>query len=404
MPQLLAFLSDYTIQNVMIGAALLGISSGALGVFAVLRQQSLLGDTLSHATLPGVALGFMVSGSRHLGSIMFGALLSGMAAALLVLILTRRSRLKTDAALGIGLSTFFALGVVLLTRIQQSGNAAQGGLDSFLFGQAAAILRSDLWLMGALTLAALVLLGLLWKEFKLITFDPLFARSLGIPVVLLETVLTLLIALAIVIGLQMVGVVLMAAMVVAPAVAARQWSVRLERMVLLSALIGAGGGIVGALLSATGANLATGPLIVLAISAVVAFSLLLAPQRGLLRTALERRRTAAHLRGSRVLVSLQRLSAQHGDRSYRVEQGMLNAYHRQDTGAGLRELERRGLVRRAPHMPEEGTHWELSDRGHDEAERVLQGLDPGNGTANANSSGSNSASSSSGSKGVHGGG
>ncbi|MEX2540495.1 MAG: metal ABC transporter permease [Trueperaceae bacterium] len=377
MEALFAFLGDYTIQNVLIGAALLGLSSGALGAFAVLRQQSLLGDALSHATLPGVALGFMAAGTRHLGSIMLGALLTGAAAALLVVLLTQRSRLKTDAALGIALSTFFALGVVLLTRIQQSGNASQGGLDSFLFGQAAAILRSDLWVMAALALAALGLLTVLWKEFKLATFDPTFARSLGLPVMLLETALTVMIALAIVIGLQMVGVVLMAAMVVAPAAAARQWSTRLEGMVLLSAAIGATGGVAGAVLSATGRNLATGPLIVLTITAIVLFSLLAAPERGLLWAAVQRRRAGAMLHDRRVLATLLRLSDEHADRAYGAEQGMLKVLHGLGTVASLHGLERRGQVRRVEHMPEEGIHWALTESGREAAEQTLAELEAG---------------------------
>lgn len=290
MDGLLILAQDYTIQTVSLGALLLGVSSGVLGSFAVLRQQSLLGDTLSHAALPGVVLGFMVAGGRSLGPILLGALITGTLAALLVLVLTRRSRLKTDAALGIALSVFFAVGVVLLTHVQGSGNASQGGLDSFLFGQAAAILRADLVVMAGITGFALLLVGLLWKELKLVTFDPLFAASLGLPVVVLEAVLTVMIALAVVIGLQMVGVVLMAAMIIAPAVAARQWVRRLEHMVFLAAAVGAVGGITGALLSATGRGLATGPLVILAISVAVVVSLAFAPERGLLWDAIRRGR------------------------------------------------------------------------------------------------------------------
>jgi manganese/zinc/iron transport system permease protein len=371
---LLALLGDYTVQNVVAGAALLGLSSGVLGSFAVLREQSLLGDALAHAALPGVCLGFLVAGGRELGFILAGALLTGVAAALLVLLLTRRSRLKTDAALGISLSVSFALGVVLLTYIQGTGDASQGGLDSFLFGQAAAILRSDLVVMGGLTLAALALVAGLWKEFKLVTFDPLFAGSLGLPVAALETVLTLMIALAIVIGLQMVGVVLMAAMVIAPAVAARQWTRRLEGMVVLAAGFGAVGGIAGALLSASARNLATGPLIVLAITALVLVSLLIAPERGLVWEALQRRRDRARLRARQVLTTLYRLSGRHDDPHYPTEQGMVNAYYGVGTEATLQRLEERGLVERVRHMPEEGAHWELTDAGRSEAEQVLRDL------------------------------
>lgn len=372
----LALLQDYTVQNVAMGAALLGISSGVLGSFAVLRQQSLLGDTLSHAALPGVCLGFIIAGTRDLGSILLGALVTGSLAALFVMLLTRRSRLKTDAALGIALSVFFALGVVLLSYIQGTGNASQGGLDSFLFGQAAAILRSDLLVMGGVTLLALALVATFWKEFKLVTFDPAFAGSLGLPVTLLETLLTVMIALAVVIGLQLVGVVLMASMVIAPAVAARQWTNRLGHMVILAALIGAAGGVFGGILSATGRGLATGPLIVLSISAVVFVSLLVAPGRGLLWEAVQRWRNQRRLRTQRVLTTLYGLSLRHQDPAYKTEQGMISAYHGVGAGWTLARLERHGLVRRVAHMPEEGPHWELTAGGHTEAERILKNLNP----------------------------
>lgn len=297
MDALLSLLQDPTIRTVSIGALLLGVSSGVLGSFAVLRGQSLLGDTLSHAALPGICLGFLIAGGRSLGAILGGALVTGTLAALLVLLLTRRSRLGTDAALGIALSVFFAAGVVLLTYVQGTTNASQGGLDSFLFGQAAAILRSDLWLMGGIAGFALLLVAALWKELKLVTFDPLFASSVGMPVAVLEGVLTVMIALAVVLGLQTVGVVLMASMIIAPAVAARQWVRRFEHMVLLAAAVGALGGVVGALLSAARTGLATGPLVVLVVTAVVILSLAFAPERGVVWGPLRRRREARRRRG-----------------------------------------------------------------------------------------------------------
>jgi manganese/zinc/iron transport system permease protein len=369
------FLSDYTLQNVALGAAILGVVSGVLGSFAVLRQQSLVGDALSHAALPGVCLGFMVAGTRDLGAIMAGALLTGGLAALTILALTRLSRLKTDAAIGISLSAFFALGVVLLTVIQGSGGASQAGLETFLFGQAAAILRSDLWIMGAITVAALAVVLALWKEFKLVTFDPTFARTLGLPVTVLEVALTVMVALAVVVGLQMVGVVLMAAMIIAPAVAARQWTRRLEHMVVLSALIGMVSGVSGAVISALGPGLATGPLIVLAASGIVLVSILFAPRRGVVWDALARDRERRSLRGRQVLTTLLQLARKHGDPQYPAEQGMLDAYHRLGTRAVLDRLARRGLVAAAAHMPGEGGHWVLTATGHAEAERLAAEID-----------------------------
>ncbi|MFC0267650.1 metal ABC transporter permease [Kushneria aurantia] len=360
---LAVLLNDYTLQNVVMGALLLGAISGVLGSFAVLRKQSLLGDALSHAALPGVCLGFIIAGSREMGSIMAGALGSGAGAALMVLLLTRYSRLKTDAALGIVLSTSFALGVVLLTFIQSMNNASQGGLDSFLFGQAAATLRSDLVVMAAVTALALTLVALLWKEFKLVCFDPGFARALGMPVLLLEVILTVMIALAVVVGLQMVGVVLMAAMVIAPAVAARQWSPRLEVMVPLSAAFGMAAGVCGALVSTLGRGLATGPLIIISVSVFVIASLMLAPRRGLLWEAVSRLRR--RLRHQQLLTTLHRLALAHGDSHFRSEQGLLDGYHGTHTRSAMKRLAQRGLVARHER------YWMLTDAGHEEAANIL---------------------------------
>lgn len=369
-------LSDYTIQTVILGASLLGIISGVLGSFAVLRKQSLLGDALSHAALPGICLGFMATGARQMEGILFGALASGTAAALLMLLLTRRSRLKTDAGLGIVLSVFFAIGTVLLTRIQATGGAAQAGLDSFLFGQAAAILRSDLWVMAAITIAAVTIVTLLWKELKLVCFDPLFAASLGLPVVTLEVLLTMMIALAVVVGLQMVGVVLMAAMIIAPAVAARQWSRRLEGMVLLAAATGVAGGVTGAVLSATGRGLATGPLIILSVSVLVLVSILLAPGRGVVWELIRQARNRRRVRGAQVLATLYQLADEHEEPRQSLEQGLLEAYFGRRMGAALRRLESRGLVRAVHCEPETARHWQLTDTGRAAAEQGLARTGP----------------------------
>jgi manganese/zinc/iron transport system permease protein len=371
---MLEFLTDYTIRNVALGAALLGLISGVLGCFAVLRSQSLLGDTLSHAALPGICLGFIIAGGREIGAILTGALVTGSLAALLMLLLTRNSRLKTDAGLGISLSVFFAVGVVLLTYIQGTGNASQGGLDSFLFGQAAAILRGDLWVMGGVTLVTLTLVAMFWKEFKLVSFDPVFAQSLGFPVLALEVALTVMIALAVVVGLQMVGVVLMAAMVIAPAVAARQWASRLETMVLLSAAIGIASGVAGALISALGRGLSTGPLIVLAASLAVGISLLFAPSRGLAWEYVNRLKNQRQLRGQRVLTTLYRLAAHHQDPQYPSEQRMVDAYHGIGTTAVMRRLQSRGYIEPVAHKPETTPHWVLTPSGIEEAERILSHL------------------------------
>ena len=364
--------ADYTLQNVMLGAALIGIISGVLGAFAVLRRQSLLGDTLSHAALPGVCLGFMVAGARDLGSIMTGALVTGVIAALGMLALVRNTRLKVDAGLAAMLSLGFALGVVLLTWIQRQGGAAQAGLDSFLFGQAAATTRADLFPMLGLVSLAVVGVVLLWKPLKLTTFDPEFAAVIGLPVRWLDRLLTGMIALAVVTGLQMVGVVLMTAMVIAPGAAARQWTGSLRGMVLLSALFGAVAGVAGGLISALAPGLATGPVVVLVATLIALVSLLMAPHRGLLPAWWRRRHRRSHTSTDRILLTLYELAREHGDWRYRVEQGAVDAFHGMLTEPQLSDLANRGLVVPARHMPDEGRHWQLTDAGVAHAAECLR--------------------------------
>jgi manganese/zinc/iron transport system permease protein len=369
--ELAALLGDFTVRTVALGAALVGLVAGVLGSFAVLRQQSLLGDTLSHAALPGVCLGFLVAGSRQLEPILAGALISGAAAALLVVLLTRATRIKTDAALGVALSLFFAVGTVLLTYLQRHAGAAQAGLDAFLFGQAAALVPRDLVVLAVVGTVSLLVVALGWKELKVTTFDADFARSLGRPVVAIEFALSVLIAIAVVIGLQMVGVILMVALVIAPAAAARQWARRLEGMVVLAGLFGVISGVVGAVISASVRGLSTGPVIVLVASAIVVVSLLLAPQRGILWTLWHAGVQRRSLRAHSVLADLYRLGQDHDDPAYASEEGMLDAYFGNRTGHVLRRLERRGLVARVSHMPEEGAHWVLTDAGRQQAVELL---------------------------------
>lgn len=274
--------ADYTLRMVALGSAMLGIVSGVLGCFAVLRRQALLGDAMSHAALPGIVLAFMLTGQRDPLVLMLGAAGSAWLAALLLMSVTRTTRVKEDSSLALILAVFFGTGLVLLSWLQQRPDAAQAGLRSFLFGQAAAMVARDVQVMVALGVPTLVLVALFWKQFKVLTFDPEYAASLGLPVRGLSVLLTSLIIVAIVLGLQTVGVVLMSAMLVAPAAAARQWTDRLGVMIVLAGLFGASAGVVGALISATARGLATGPTIVLCLGAITLVSFLFAPNRGLI--------------------------------------------------------------------------------------------------------------------------
>ena len=283
-------LFDYTLRNVTLGSVVLGVVGGTLGSFAVLRRQSLLGDALAHATLPGVCVAFILFGTKTPAVLLAGAALSAWLGAILILGVVRGTRIKQDAALGIVLSVFFGAGIVLLTYIAGSGNSGQSGLDRFIFGQAATIIWDDVVMMGMLASAALLVMVLLFKELKLLSFDPAFAASLGFPVGKLNVLLTSLIVVAIIVGIQAVGVVLMAAMLITPAAAARQWTDSLSTMIATSGFFGALSGVSGALISASGSNLPTGPLIVLVATSILLVSLLLGRRRGFVWSWLRNRR------------------------------------------------------------------------------------------------------------------
>jgi len=306
-------LFDYTIRTVALGAAVLGIVAGALGTFALLRRQSLLGDAMSHAALPGVLIAFMLTGSKAPVVLVLGAAVAGVLGTFLLLAITRYSRIKEDAALGVILSVFFGFGLLLLTFLQRNPTAAQAGLNRFLFGQAATLLVRDVITMSAFGGAALLLVVLFWKEFKLLSFDRDFGSSLGYPMTALDVLLTTLLVIGIVIGLQAVGVVLMSALVVAPAAAARQWTDRLGMMLVIASAFGALAGVTGALISSTGAGFSTGPVVVLAISLIVLASLRFGAGRGLVWNWLRRQRSRRTLRTEAVLDNLYGLASQHAD-------------------------------------------------------------------------------------------
>lgn len=361
---------DYTLRTVALGAVALGAASGSLGSFAVLRRQSLLGDAISHAALPGIALAFLLTGSKATLVLVLGAAVAGWVGTLVVMAIVRDTRVPEDAALGIVLSVFFGLGLVLLTFVQRRPDAAQAGLDTFLFGQAATLVGRDVLTItgiGGLALAAVVLF---WKEFKVLSFDPEFGASLGLPMRWIDVLLTTMLVLAIVIGLQTVGVVLMSAMIVAPAAAARQWTDRLGVMVVLSGVFGATAGLVGAVVSSSARGIPTGPAIVLAVSTLVVLSLLFAPRRGLLATEIARRASRRALRTEAVLLDLYALAAQHPPGSghgHPVSVLTALGVSRGNVGAALERLQEDGLAA----QPSDGT-WHLTEKGREHARSLAE--------------------------------
>ncbi|MFC3614715.1 metal ABC transporter permease [Lutimaribacter marinistellae] len=281
----------YNATLVAIGAALLGVSSGVTGTFLFLRKRALVSDAISHATLPGVALAFMVvvalgGDGRNLPALLVGSALSAWVGLLCLTWLTRRTRLAEDAAIGAVLSVFFGLGIVLLTMIQTMDTGKQAGLEGFLLGSTAGMLRSDAVIIavgGALTLMLIVLLR---RPMTLVAFDPEYAQARGVDVTRIDLAMMGLVMAVTVIGLKIVGLILIVALLIIPAVTARFWTERAESVAVLAGLFGGLAGYLGAVLSATAPNLPTGPIIVLVSFALFVVSLVLAPGRGVLAALL----------------------------------------------------------------------------------------------------------------------
>lgn len=346
----------YTVRVVALGGAVLGVVSGVLGSFAVLRHESLMGDALSHAALPGVGVAFLIAG-REMGVLLVGAAVASWLGVLFIRALLTTTRIKQDTAMGIVLAAWFAAGVALLAYIQGRADASQAGLDTFIFGQAAAMVLSDVILMTGVGAAAFVVLALFWKEFKLITFDPAFAGANGYRVGLFDGLLSTLIVVAVVLGLQLAGVILMVGMLIAPGIAARQWTQKLNQMVMLSAVFGAFAGGLGAVVSAVDADIPTGPMIIVAAFSIVAVSIAFAPERGLVwtrrRAYVDRRRFAAQT----VLRDLYRYAVGHGGATAPVPSAIVTGVRGNSAELGLRQLEKRGFAVRA------GDHWNLTAEG-----------------------------------------
>jgi manganese/zinc/iron transport system permease protein len=259
--------TDPTLRMIALGTGGLGAVAGTLGVFAILRRQSLAGDIVSHAALPGVGLGFLATGGGPIG-VLIGAALIGWLALALAALIARRSTIHAETAMAGVLTVFFGAGTVIVNKLVRTNvGFREAGLDRILFGQAATLMTRDVYLILAVGLVLFTLVIVFWKTWKILCFDPQYAKVQGVPIRFFDTLLTGMIVIAIVLGLQAVGVVLMSALIVAPGMAARAFTNQLRWMVIFSGLLGLIAGVLGTglshTLSETNRTIPTGPTIVL---------------------------------------------------------------------------------------------------------------------------------------------
>ncbi len=360
--------TDYTLRTITLGTAVLGAICGMLGSFAVLRKQSLLGDAISHAALPGIALAFLITGAKDSNILLIGALVSGLIGTFWIRGMITKTHLKTDTALGLILSLFFGFGMLLLTFIQKQPNANQAGLDKYLFGQAATLMEKDVFLMVIVTGICLVILLLFWKEFKLLLFDADYTKTLGFNTRFIDIIITFFIVLAIVLGLQTVGVILMSAMLLAPAAAARQWTNKLGVMVFLAALFGAFSGVFGTAISASQNNLSTGPVIVLVASVFVIFSFVFSPGRGLLFREIRFRKNRRDLELQKTLQFMYGIAQTHENISHPHAIKILNNFQG-FTRKTLQNLEEKDWITLS------GPEWALTPEGFKKAKNLYNQLE-----------------------------
>ena len=334
-----------------------------LGSFAVLRKQSLLGDAISHAALPGIAIAFLITGAKDSNVLLIGALVSGLVGTFWIRGIIKKTHLKSDTALGLILSLFFGFGMLLLTFIQKQPNANQAGLDKYLFGQAATLVESDVWLMSTVASICLMVLLLFWKEFKILLFDADYTKTLGFNTKFIDILITTFIVLAIVLGLQTVGVVLMSAMLLAPAAAARQWTNRLSVMVFLAAIFGAFSGVFGTAISASQNNLSTGPVIVIVAGIFVLISFIFSPSRGLLFRQIRFIKNRRDLKLYKTLTFMYNIAKTHENISHPHTIKILNNFQGY-TRNTLQELVQKNYVSLSGNM------WNLTEEGFNKASNL----------------------------------
>lgn len=305
----LTFQGGYNTTLVLLGVSLLGVAAGLIGTFAMLRKRSLMSDTLSHATLPGIALAFLVAAAlghsgRNLPLLLAGAAASGILGVLVVQLIVRHTRLPADAAMGAVLSVFFGAGFVLLSYIQTLDTGDQGGISKFIYGQTAAMTATEATAIGVVAVVAVVATTALFKEFRLVCFDPEFGQAQGWSVTAIDLLLMALVVAVTVVGLRAVGLILVVALLVIPPAAARLWSERLTTVTLVAALFGGLSGYLGAATSALAPGFPAGAVIVLVAGSLFLLSLLLAPARGVLAAGLRLMRLRLDVASQHVLRTL----------------------------------------------------------------------------------------------------
>ena len=342
-------------------SALVGITCGVLGCFVVLRRMALIGDALSHAILPGVVIAFLISGNTGVWGLLFGALLAGLMTAVLINVVSHKSRTKEDSAIGIVFTALFALGLILISNLPQGTHF---DLKCFVFGLPDAVSVEEMQLMAVITALVIGTIILLYHPLKLVSFDPVVATAMGIPVLFFHYLLMGMISATVVAGLKTTGVILVVAMVITPASAAYQLTNRFSRMLLLAGLFGGLSAILGMILAFV-INAPSGPSMVLVATLIFALSMLFSPSHGYVFEKLRKHRLKRHIEGEDVLKAV-----------YKIEQaGETATREKISNRAGLTLAHLAGLfsnLQRQDLLQFAGTSATLTDAGRKRAVEMVR--------------------------------
>lgn len=291
----ISIITQYSFIVVAIGTMLLAMATGIVGTISILKGQSLIGDAVGHASLPGIILAFMISGRKSAVILMLGAIVAGIVAFMLIQIISEGSKIEADTAMAVILSAMFGMGMVLKSYIQGNSKyqgASQSGLASYIFGQAAYILREDVYIILAVSIISLALFILFYKEIKVYVFDMVYAYTIGINSRLTSLLIMIITMILIAAGLKAVGAILISSMLITPAVTGLQWSNSYEKVLVIAAVTGAVSAFLGTFISSAVKGFSTGSSIILIMSVIALFSVLFAP-RGIVRMLLNIRKMRA---------------------------------------------------------------------------------------------------------------
>tara|TARA_Y100000766_G_C18892781_1_gene599375 strand:- start:898 stop:2196 length:1299 start_codon:yes stop_codon:yes gene_type:complete len=359
---------DTNITNVVLGTLLLGFTCGIVGVLVVLNKKTLIVDAVSHSILPGICIGFMLSGVKNPIYLISGGMTTGALSVFLVDWVSKVSRIKKDAAIATILSVLFSLGVILLNIIQHSENSNQSGLSDFLFGKAATIIRSDLYVFGTMCVIVLVIIPLFYQHFKIALFDNGFAKTIGLNEKLIQSLISGLIVISTAIGIQTVGIILMSALIITPGSSAFFWTNNFKNSIIISGVFASISSVLGVFISYLSPNMPTGPWIIVMLSTIAILSSFLS-KKGILIKRIKSIKNSRKMVSDNVLKIFYKLGEKENKMNGKRSINDIKNFHpiaTNELNKGLRILKIKGLILK------KGLTWSLSEKGILEAKRIIR--------------------------------